>query len=71
MSTSEAKLRANRKHQQEKLEEIKFRVPKGNKARIQAHAQSRGESTNAFIYRAINEAIERESSFDDTAVSEQ
>jgi len=60
MGTSEAKLRANRKHQQEKLEEIKFRVPKGNKARIQAHAQSCGESTNAFIYRAINEAIDRD-----------
>ena len=60
MPTSEAKLRANKKHQAEKLEEIKFRVPKGNKARIQEHAQSRGESTNAFIYRAINETIDRE-----------
>lgn len=60
MATSEAKLRANKKHQQEKLEEIKFRVPKGEKARIQAHAASRGESTNAFIYRAINETIQRE-----------
>ena len=70
MSTSEAKLRANRKHQQEKLEEIKFRVPKGNKARIQAYAQSRGESTNAFIYRVINEAIERESNLTDTAITE-
>ena len=60
VSTSEAKLRANRKHQQEKLEEIKFRVPKGNKARIQAYAQSCGESTNGFIYRAINETIARE-----------
>lgn len=60
MATSEAKLRANRKHQQEKLEEIKFRVPKGEKARIQAHAAAKGESTNAFIYRAINETIQRE-----------
>lgn len=60
MATSEAKLRANKKHQQEKLEEIKFRVPKGEKARIQAHAAAKGESTNAFIYRAINETIQRE-----------
>lgn len=60
MATSEAKLRANKKHQQEKLEEIKFRVPKGEKARIQAHAAAKGESTNAFIYRAINETIRRE-----------
>ena len=50
MPTSEAQLRANKKHQQEKLEEIKFRVPKGNKARIQKHAAARGESTNAFIF---------------------
>ena len=49
MTTSEAQLRANRKHQQEKLEEIKFRVPKGNKARIQKHAAAKGESTNGFI----------------------
>lgn len=60
MATSEAKLRANKKHQQEKLEEIKFRVPKGEKARIQAHAAARGESTNAFLYRAVREAMERE-----------
>ncbi len=64
MATSEAKLRANKKHQQEKLEEIKFRVPKGNKERIQQHAATRGESTNAFIYRAINEAIERDTQTD-------
>ena len=44
----------------EKLESITFRVPKGNKARIQAHAAANGESTNAFIYRAINETIDRE-----------
>lgn len=58
MATSEAKLRANKKHQQEKLEEIKFRVPKGEKAQIQAYAAARGESTNAFIYRAVRSAME-------------
>ena len=60
MSVSEARLRANRKYQEEKLDEIKFRVPKGNKERIQEHAKAQGESTNAFIYRAVNEAIERD-----------
>lgn len=58
MATSEAKLRANKKHQQEKLEEIKFRVPKGEKAQIQAYAAAQGESTNAFIYRAVRSAME-------------
>ena len=60
MPQTKAQLEASRKYQKEKLEEIKFRVPKGNKERIQAHAKANGESTNAFIYRAINETIERE-----------
>ena len=54
MAQTEAQLRANKKYREEKLESITFRVPKGNKARIQAHAAANGESTNAFIYRAIN-----------------
>lgn len=42
------------------LDEIKIRVPKGRKDAIRAHADSRGESVNGFISRAINEAIERD-----------
>lgn len=60
MSPSEAQRRAIAKWQREKVEEIKFRVPMGEKKRIQEHAQVMGESTNAFIYRAVSEAIERE-----------
>lgn len=60
MAQTEAQLKASRKYHQEKLEEIKFRVPKGDKSRIVEHAQSQKESTNAFIYRAINETIERD-----------
>ena len=60
MAQTEAQLRANKKYREEKLESITFRVPKGNKARIQAHAAANGESTNAFIYRAITETIDRE-----------
>lgn len=60
MSQTPSQLEASRKYHKEKLEEIKFRVPMGQKARILAHAKSRGESTNSFIYRAVNEAIERD-----------
>ena len=60
MSQTPSQLEASRKYHKEKLEEIKFRVPKGQKDRILEHAKSRGESTNSFIYRVINEAIERE-----------
>ena len=41
-------------------DEIKVRVPKGHKAKIQAHAEQKGESVNAFINRAINEAMQRD-----------
>lgn len=34
-------------------DEIKLRVPKGQKDIIKAHADSMGESVNAFIYRAL------------------
>lgn len=44
----------------DKLDEIKIRLPKGEKDKIRAHAESRGESVNAFIARAINETIKRD-----------
>ena len=39
---------------------INLTVPKGQKEIIQAHAESKGESVNGFINRAIAEAMERE-----------
>lgn len=44
----------------DKLDEIKIRLPKGEKDKIRAHAESRGESVNAFIARAIAETIKRD-----------
>lgn len=41
-------------------DEMKVRVMKGNKERIQAHAEAQGESLNAFISRAIIETMERD-----------
>ena len=35
-------------------------LPKGQKDEIQAHAAAQGESVNAFINRAISEAMERD-----------
>ena len=49
---SEAQRRANDKWR-EKFDEIRFRVPKGQKAWIQNHAIAQGESVNAFVNRAI------------------
>lgn len=39
---------------------INLTVPKGEREAIQAHAASMGESANAFIGRAIREAMERD-----------
>ena len=44
----------------EKLDRINLTVPKGRKEEIKAHAELRGESVNAFINRAIIEAMERD-----------
>lgn len=40
---------------------INLTVKKGNKAIIQEHAKSQGESTNEFINRAIDETMKRDS----------
>lgn len=44
----------------EKFDEIRMRTPKGNKAIIQSHAESRGESVNSFLNRAAQETMERD-----------
>lgn len=44
----------------EKLDRINLTMPKGRKEELKAHAAARGESVNAFINRAITEAIERD-----------
>lgn len=45
----------------ENYERISLSVPKVQKAIIKAHAESKGESLNGFICRAINQTIESES----------
>lgn len=57
---SKAQQKAVNKYMKENYDEIKVRVPKGMKEKIKAHAESRGESVNGFITRAILEAMERE-----------
>lgn len=44
----------------ENCERISLVVPKGKKEQIKAHAESRSESLNGFVNRAIDEAIDRE-----------
>ncbi len=60
MTASKAQQRAVNKYMKENYDEIKVRTDKGKKERIKAHAESRGESVNGFINRAIDEQIERD-----------
>lgn len=60
MATTKAQQRAVSKYMKENYDEIKVRVDKGRKDIIKAHAESKGESVNGFINRAIDEAMERE-----------
>ena len=57
---TEAQARASAKYLSEKVEDIRIRVPKGQKAVIKAHAEKLDESMNQFVTRAITETMERD-----------
>ena len=60
MATSDALKRAIKKYDQEKVDRIIFRVPKGKRDMIQTHAEKQGESVNAFLNRAVDETMARD-----------
>ena len=43
-----------------RYEDLRIRVPKGRKDKIQAHAAAKGESPNGYVTKAVDERIERE-----------
>lgn len=57
---TEARKEGNRKWDAANLDRISIALPKGKKDEIKAHAESRGESVNSFIGRAIENQIERD-----------
>lgn len=61
MPISKSQQKAVAKYNAKSYDELKVRVPKGDKDRIKSHADSRGESLNGFIKRAIKETIDRDS----------
>ena len=60
MATSKAQQKAVNKYMAANYDRIDLTVLKGRKDIIKAHAESKGESVNAFINRAIDETMERE-----------
>lgn len=57
MAYTESMQRAIKKYEAEKVERLTFRVPKGKKEIIQEFASKNGESVNAFLNRAVDEAM--------------
>lgn len=60
MTISEAQKKAVAKYNATNYDRIELRVEKGQKDIIKVHAESKGESLNGFINRAITEAIKRD-----------
>ena len=60
MPVPKANQRAVNKYKKNNYDRIEITVPKGQRDVFQAHAAARGESTNAFIGRAITETMERD-----------
>mgnify|MGYP003378440943 FL=1 len=60
MPVSKAQQKATNKYISKAYDRVNLTLPKGQKDEIQAHAAAQGESVNAFINRAIMEAMERD-----------
>ena len=60
MAVSKAQQKATNKYISKAYDRVNLTLPKGQKDEIQAHAAAQGESVNAFINRAISEAMERD-----------
>ena len=56
---TEAQIRAHKKYM-ENFVEVKVRMTPERREQVKAHAQTIGESTTAFINRAIDEAMQRD-----------
>jgi predicted HicB family RNase H-like nuclease len=59
MAVSKAQQRAVAKYMANNYDEIKLRVPKGQKAQMQAFAKKQGKSLNAFIVELIHNEMNK------------
>lgn len=60
MAVSKAQQACVNKYVKNNYDRVNVTMPKGRKEEIKAHAESNGESVNAFINRAIDETLTRE-----------
>lgn len=64
---SDAQRRAVAKYNAANYDRVELRLEKGRKETVKAHAETKGESLNAFINRAITETMERDTAATETA----
>ena len=57
MPITEAQKKATYKYRVEKVEELRFNVPKGEKQKIKDFAAAQGLSVSSFVYQAVREAM--------------
>ena len=55
---SEAQKRATKKYNDKAYDDIKVRVPKGDRERFKAHAEAKGISLNQLIVNLVREDME-------------
>lgn len=55
---SQAQNKATQKYIKNNYDSVMIRMPKGKKEQIKAFAESKGESLNGFVNRAIDEAMD-------------
>lgn len=60
MTVSKAQIKATTKYEASKYDKILVRLPKGERAEVQAAADAAGESLNAYIVGAVKQRMERE-----------
>lgn len=53
-----ASTRAKNKYNAANYDNLRIVVPKGKKAKIKAYADSKGDSINGFVNKAIDKAME-------------
>lgn len=69
MAISKAQQKAVAKYMKNNYDELKIRVPKGEKEQIKAHADNQSESLNGFVKRAIDETMKRDNGNTDNVVT--
>ena len=57
MPVSKAQQKAVSEYMKANYDEIKIRIPTGQKDAVQAYAQAKGESVNALIWNLLQDAM--------------